>query len=187
MQAMTRLRASLQMPAPVRSTLAGAIAVWGAWYLITWLTRRQPIESWFFFDLANIWFWNVILSAACLSTGYAVVRRLLKNAERTRLETLALSFPTGVVIFVMGMYVGGFLALYGRPFAIVLPTVMIAAGARPPSPRGGRRATRERCRPSTSAASRSWSASSDFSWWDCSTSAPCRRTRSTTTRPGCTW
>jgi len=131
MQAMTRLRASLQMPAPVRSTLAGAIAVWGAWYLVTWLTRRQPIESWFFFDLANIWFWNVVLSAACLSTGYAVVRRLLKNAERTRLETLALSFPTGVVIFVMGMYVGGFLALYGRPFAIVLPSLMIAAGARP--------------------------------------------------------
>lgn len=131
MQAMTRLRASLQMPAVVRSALVAAIAVWGAWYLATWLGRRHPIEGWFFFDLAKIWLWNVYLTLACVSTGHVVVTRLLRSAERTRLETLALSFPTGLVTFVMGMYLGGFLALYGAAFAIVLPSVMIAVGARP--------------------------------------------------------
>jgi len=119
-----------QVPPVVRSLVAGGLGLWGAIYLASWLARSQPLSKWFFFDLATIWLWNVCLSVSCVVAGQRVVRTLLPSSERTALETIALSFPVGLVLFVMGMYVGGFLGLYGRAFAILLPLVMLAAGAR---------------------------------------------------------
>jgi hypothetical protein len=127
-----RLRASsLRLSVPVsRSALIGATGIAAAIFLASWLNRSQPVRSWFFFDLATILAWQVCLSAACTGAGYTVVKRLLPD-DRTSLETVALSFPVGVVIFVLGMYAGGYLHLFGPAFAVALPATMILASARP--------------------------------------------------------
>src|SRR5215471_9911630 len=91
----------------LRSGVVAVAGLAGAYGLGRWLDRSVPLRGWFFFDLANIWFWNLYLSAACVSTGRLVVRRLLGVRDRTRLETLALAFPTGLVVFVLAMYVAG--------------------------------------------------------------------------------
>jgi hypothetical protein len=121
---------SWQVPLVVRSLVAGGLATWGAVFLANWLAKSQPVSKWFFFDLATIWIWNIYLSLACVIAGQRVVRALLPSRDRTVLETVALSFPVGLVLFVMGMYLGGFLGLYGRVFAIALPLAMIVTGAR---------------------------------------------------------
>jgi hypothetical protein len=118
-----------QVPLVIRSLVAGGLAIWSAVFLANWLARSQPLSKWFFFDLATIWLWNLYLSLACVVAGQRVVRTLLPSRDRTVLETVALSFPVGLVLFVMGMYAGGFLGLYGRVFAVALPLVLIAAGA----------------------------------------------------------
>jgi hypothetical protein len=119
-----------QIPLVIRSLLAAGLTIGAAIYLAEWLARSQPLSKWLFWDLATIWLWNLYLSAACVIAGQAVVRALLPSDQRTSLETLALSFPVGLVVFVMGMYLGGFLRLYGSVFALVLPLILIAAGAR---------------------------------------------------------
>lgn len=121
---------SWQVPGVVRSLVAGGLAIWAAIYLAEWLGRSQPVSKWFFWDLGTIWLWNLYLSAACVVAGQRVVRTLLPSDQRTALETVALAFPVGLVLFVMGMYAGGFLGLYGRVFALGLPLLMLVAGAR---------------------------------------------------------
>lgn len=122
---------SLRRQVPVsRSAWIGATGIAGAIFLARWLDRSQPLRTWFFFDLATILAWQICLSAACTGAGYTVVKRLL-SVDRTPLETLALSFPVGVVIFVLGMYAGGYLHLFGPAFAVALPAAMILSSARP--------------------------------------------------------
>ena len=114
----------------IRSLVAGGLAIWGAVYLAQWLGRSQPVSKWFFLDLATIWLWNLVLSLACVVAGQRVVRGLLPSSDRTALETVALSFPVGLVLFVMGMYAGGFIGLYGRAFAVALPLGLLAVGGK---------------------------------------------------------
>jgi hypothetical protein len=121
---------SVHVPNGIRALAAGLLALGGALFLANWLDRSQKLHNWFFFDLATIWLWQVYLNAALVSTGALLVHKLLPGRDRSRLETFALAYPLGVVVFVLGIYIGGFLHLLGPVFAVVLPTLMIAAGAR---------------------------------------------------------
>ncbi len=122
---------NVRVPPAVRSLAAAAAAVVAALFLLSWFERTRPLKGWFILDLATIWFWTLVLSAACFSVGRLVVERLLPARDRTVLETVALSFPVGAVVFVLGMYVGGFAHLFNRPFAVALPALILAATARP--------------------------------------------------------
>jgi len=124
------LMKSVTIPPRMRAIAAGLIAAGGAAFLARWLHHFEKLQSWFFFDLATIWLWQIYLCVACVSAGAVVVRRLLPAGDRTRLETIAYAYPVGLVAFVLGMYLGGFLHLFGPVFAVVWPALMIAAGAR---------------------------------------------------------
>jgi hypothetical protein len=124
------MRRMPHVPNGIRALAAGLLAVGGALFLASWLDRSLKLRNWFFFDLATIWLWQVYLNAALVSTGALLVHKLLPDRDRTRLETFAYAYPVGVVVFVLGLYVGGFLHLLGPVFAVVLPALMIAAGAR---------------------------------------------------------
>jgi len=119
----------VNVPPRTRAIGAGLIAVGGAVFLALWLNRFEKLQSWFFFDLAKIWLWQCVLCVACVSAGAVVVRRLLPDSDRTRLETIAYAYPVGLLMFALGMYLGGFLHLLGPVFAVVWPALMIAAGA----------------------------------------------------------
>src|SRR6266545_504154 len=86
------------------------------------------IRTWLFFRLLTIYTWDLLLTVSCASFGHLVVTKLLRLGELPGLEKLALSLPVGLVGFVLAMYAGGFLALYGPVFALALPIAMLVAG-----------------------------------------------------------
>jgi hypothetical protein len=113
----------------MRSIVAGALGLGCAVFLAGWLHQSRPQCFWFVRTLATIWFWQLVLSASCLAAGHWAVARWIPARERGRLETLAIAFPTGVAIFVLGMYVGGFLHLFGPVFAVAWPAILLIASA----------------------------------------------------------
>jgi len=114
-----------------RALIAGLIGVGGAVLLAWWFQKTQPLQGWFFFRLAAIWLWQLYFIAACTSAGFLVVTRLVPAAHRSAHTTIALAFPSGIVVFILGMYLGGFLHLFGPGLAVLLPAVMLLAGAWP--------------------------------------------------------
>jgi hypothetical protein len=93
------------------------------------LDEVYAIRSWLFWQLARLWFYCFWLSAACVSVGHLVVSRLLRVTVPA-LEMLVYSMATGLVLYVMAMYAGGFLGWYRTSFAFALPIVMVLLGAR---------------------------------------------------------
>jgi hypothetical protein len=124
----------------IRSLAAAVGALGAAVFLALFLGNSRAHGFALFVTLGLMWFWELVLSAACVSAGHALLARLVPAGERSRFATLALSFPLGLVIFVLGMYLGGFLHLFSAAFAVIWPALMIAAGL--PAARGAFRRLR---------------------------------------------
>ena len=92
--------------------------------------RFYPVEEWLFWRYAGYWVACLFWSTGCVSSGYALVRRL-RGTPLPFAETLCLSFAAGVVLFYLAMNVLG--TLHGLHVAafFALPLAMIAIGARP--------------------------------------------------------
>ena len=128
-------------PRGTQAWVIGALGVGAALFLARWVGARQPLRSWLSLQLAAIWLWQAVLAAACASVGYRLATRALPADEWTPLERLAVGYPAGVIIFVLGVYVAGFLHLLRPALAIVLPGLLLAIGA-PPLVRRWRAAAR---------------------------------------------
>lgn len=120
-----RLRAS------ARAVGVLVVCLGGGLYFTRAVHRGEPVGEWMFWPIVLLWAYGALLSASCVALGARVLQQLAPPAERPPLEKLVLAFVVGLVGFVLGLYAGGFLHLYGRAFAFVLPFAMLAAGARP--------------------------------------------------------
>ena len=117
--------AFLRSPRSALILVAGLAATVG--YAL-FLNPIYPITQWLFWTVAAMWGWDLYLSVSCASFGYFLLRRVLKLTELPRLETLSFSVTLGAIAFVLGMYVGGFLRLYGPVFAVAMPAVLLLVG-----------------------------------------------------------
>ena len=104
----------------------GAIVGFGAL-----ANHHYPITDWLFLRYAGYWLGALLFVAACLSSGHAVVTRILGGRVLPLFEQLAVSFAAGVYVFFVGMMLGGLLRLYGAVFFFGLPLALFGAGARP--------------------------------------------------------
>jgi hypothetical protein len=93
------------------------------------LNRVYPVDTWLFWSMAKVWGWVLSFSLACLCMGQLILERVLR-LELDPLESALQSMAVGVVAFVMSMYLGGALGLFGPVFAVLLPLAFTAAGAR---------------------------------------------------------
>ncbi len=94
------------------------------------VSKHYGVESWLAWDLLSLVAWQALLAAAILTFGHVLILRVFKVADAPPLEALSLALGVGAVAFVMGMYAGGFLGVYGPVFAVALPGAMIAGGAK---------------------------------------------------------
>jgi hypothetical protein len=94
------------------------------------LHHGYPVGDWLFWRVGVIWLWGLFLSAACVSIGHRVLGHLTDIDRLPTLEALVNSAALGLLVFVAGMYFGGFARQYNAVFAVMLPTAMLAGGAR---------------------------------------------------------
>ena len=119
--------ASSPAAGPVRVVLAGLVLFGLFAGFLNFLTKIRPLDTWFFVQLARIWAYDAYLTLACASFGLRFVRYCgLRNLAF--LERLAYALPCGLIAFVVGMYVGGFLGWYGALFALALPACLLLVG-----------------------------------------------------------
>lgn len=115
-----RIRVSL---ATVALTVALAV-------LCTQLHQHYPIHKWLFWRYAQYWLLALTFSLVCVSGGFGALQLLGPRRLPLR-ERLLFSMAAGVLLFFLGMFVGGILGLYGVAFAIAWPMLLFASGAWP--------------------------------------------------------
>jgi hypothetical protein len=113
--------------APVFVLLLGLI---GTFVYAQVLDGVYPIRQWLFWPLATLWGWVGLFNLACVSFGQSILVRVIRLRELPNLESALFSMVIGVVCFVMCMYFAGALGWYRPAFAVALPCVMLALGAR---------------------------------------------------------
>jgi hypothetical protein len=91
---------------------------------------HYPLREWLVFMLARYALFSILFAAACLSTGLRLTTAILPEPPRLG-ERLTFAFALGVLVFALGVFLGGLAGLFGRIFFFALPALMIAAGARP--------------------------------------------------------
>lgn len=126
-------------PEPVRRTLSrGArhalralgltMALLAGFAIFGWtVSGHYAPQLWLIFDYAKYWGLTVIFNAACLVSGFAALRKLIPSGMALR-ERLVLSMAVGVLLFFLGMFVGGILHLYGVVFFIAFPSLLLLGG-----------------------------------------------------------
>jgi hypothetical protein len=101
------------------------LGVGAALVLLAFANGIYPARAWLLRTVLVLWFWQLYLATAFVAAGDLVVWRVLKLRDLNLLTRLALAAPAGAVVFAAGMFLGGFLALYGATFAIAWPAVML--------------------------------------------------------------
>ncbi len=127
-----KARAALEHRATriVRMLALTLVIVWCVDTFRTKLEPHYPIDQWLFWVYARLWVWCAFFAAACVSAGHAALGLLVPRGLTLRARAV-FSVGVGVLLFFLGMFVGGLLGLYGPAFAIALPATMTLAGAVP--------------------------------------------------------
>jgi hypothetical protein len=111
-----------------RSAGVFVLSILGVFWFHDIVAAGAPTNTWLLWDLLRLWFWQTVLSSACVCAGYRVLNTL---DERTRpsSDRLALAFPVGLGVFGLGMYIAGMLGIFHWVTAIIWPIVLVATGA----------------------------------------------------------
>jgi hypothetical protein len=112
----------------VRALLAGLVLFGLFCWFFDFLTDQRGFKNWLFVQLSLIWSYEILLTAACASFGLSFVERLCGMRALPFVEKLAYALPVGLIAFVAGMYLGGFLGWYGPTFALALPLLLLLIG-----------------------------------------------------------
>lgn len=102
--------------------LLGGIAIFA--YL---LNGHIAIENWLFWRFAVYWLVAAVFSLACVASGMAVLRAL-RIRDLDIAEELVLGFASGLLLFGLVLYAGGFLGVLRPWFFVAVPLVLIALG-----------------------------------------------------------
>lgn len=95
------------------------------------INKHHRIAEWLSIRYAGYWLLSLFFTAACLSSGHALVRRVLGGRVLPVHEHIVVSFVAGLYLFFLGMFAGGLLGAYKGWFFTTLPALLIAAGAGP--------------------------------------------------------
>ena len=99
------------------------------WVVLTYLEDIAPVSDWLLWDTLRLWCWQLYFCASCLSFGNWLLTRLFR-LKFPLLEQAVTGMALGVVAFVLFMYLGGVLGIFGAKFAVLMPALLLACGAR---------------------------------------------------------
>lgn len=88
--------------------------------------QHYPISKWLFWSYLEYWLLCSVFTLACWGAGDTVVRALVPGLRAS--ERIVFALCSGLLVFVLGMFLGGLLGLLGSVFFISLPLLMILGG-----------------------------------------------------------
>lgn len=94
-----------------------------------WIARFDSPKQWLLLVHLRIWLWTAIFFASSLSVGLRLLSLLLPEPPRLG-ERWVFALTLGVVVFFLGVFVGGLLSLLGSVFFFSWPALMLAYGGR---------------------------------------------------------
>jgi hypothetical protein len=100
----------------------------GAGYFLYVVNGHYAIRSWLFPIYVGYWLLTVVFNGACVSAGYAILRKFGPRGLPER-ERIVLSMAVGVLVFSLGMFLAGLGHAYGPTFFFVWPAILGASGA----------------------------------------------------------
>ncbi|HEX7669538.1 MAG TPA: hypothetical protein VF395_08145, partial [Polyangiaceae bacterium] len=109
---------------------AGAVLVAGTAFFLHFVHRFYPIQHWLFWIYAKAWVAAGGFFVSCLVAGNALLVRTLRRTLPLG-EHLVTSFALGAFAFFLLMFGFGVLGLVRPWLFFVVPSLLIAAGARP--------------------------------------------------------
>ena len=112
-----------------RALLIAVFCVIGIGYYQSKLEPHYPIGEWLAWPMLSLLGYALALQLAFVSAGYLLVDRTFHFERLPPLERLVFAHLLGLIAFVLGMYVAGAFGWYGPTFAVVWPSLLLAAGA----------------------------------------------------------
>ena len=94
--------------------LVPVLAVAATIFYALWVNQTFPVRHWLFFFYAKYWLFIALFAAGSTASGWRISRKLIDAAPLG--ERALLAFGLGVLLFVLGIFVGGLLALLGPVF-----------------------------------------------------------------------
>lgn len=121
--------ATARHPRPVRRIAVPLTALVGLIIFAAAVHPHIALSTWLCWRYLKYWALVLLWSAACLSGGDAVVRRLTTSLPLS--ERLLFAFAAGLLLFVTATFVAGILHLLSSAFFVALPCLLLLAGGRP--------------------------------------------------------
>lgn len=116
-------------PVAARRWSLAALLAAGVVVFVTIVDAHQPIGGWIFFRYLRAALFAAIFAGACVVAGHAVVVRMLRCVLPLE-EHLAVASALGVLVFFLVSFLFGVLGLYGLPFFLLAPGMLILLPSR---------------------------------------------------------
>jgi hypothetical protein len=87
--------------------------------------QHFPLREWLLFTYLGYWLYAGFFMAACLAPGLVLANALVRKPWQVG-EYLTLAFTLGVVVFTLGIFLGGLAKLYGTVFFFAWPGLLLA-------------------------------------------------------------
>jgi hypothetical protein len=114
-------------PSTRRALLASSLVAGGLCFALV-VHRHDSIGDWLFFRYLRALALATLFGSSCLVAGHAIVVRTLGRTLPLG-EHFAIAFPLGVMLFFLVSFGFGLLGLYGGPFFLLAPCLLLAFGA----------------------------------------------------------
>src|SRR6185369_944251 len=135
--------ATKESPVPargIRAVLLPLLVIAATIFYALWFDRTFPLRHWLFFVYAKYWLFVALFVGSSAAAGWRLLGRLTDEPPPLG-ERLLLALGLGVLVFVLGLFVGGLLGLLGVVFFFAWPAALLAYGG-PVAWRAARRARR---------------------------------------------
>jgi hypothetical protein len=117
-------------PSPRLRTAGACLALASALVVFAWVANHHyPLREWLLFMYLGYWLGAGLFAAASLSAGLFLARVLVCRRRQVG-EYLSLAFTLGVLVFALGVFLGGLAQLYGSVFFFAWPGLLLVSTGR---------------------------------------------------------
>jgi hypothetical protein len=93
-----------------------------------WTNRHDPVRDWWLLVIVQQWAATALFFISALAGGWRILTLSLRTLPARLSERFTYAIGTGVLLFGLGVFIGGWLGLFGRIFFFAWPALLLAFG-----------------------------------------------------------